>query len=364
MSDDKILVDRIETSANGQVTISGIKSSTKEKFMLVCSAYDYCGASLINENNLNKSNKFIDLFKLTDIPNTMIIKGWTNASFINKKWLSEPALEMTSEEKGDWGNSNPALDYYNPNLFNHEWLSKFASYNLGLINLRGHLVTPNAQTQIINKLRNTNVISTHNFSKNPVLQGKSNYLYINDASSIKKFHREWQFQREKINEMGPTLLYHYVKNGIDDLWATFGACAIYAGIGDYTITKFYGSNLYEIKINSIICYVVDSYDFIVTEKEDDYLGHWSKTEFDFSTINKVGDKSNQIHSQKGLDLNTRIRPEQSIHYEKLLYPAFNHHYQAYRKKTGKGRDMVIWSKPYKIDMGNTDENLYTFTAKF
>ena len=64
MSDDKILVDRIETSANGQVTISGIKSSTKEKFMLVCSAYDYCGASLINENNLNKSNKYSTLNSL------------------------------------------------------------------------------------------------------------------------------------------------------------------------------------------------------------------------------------------------------------------------------------------------------------
>ena len=355
MSDDKILVQKVIPKADGTIGIIGNKASTDEDFILTCNAHDWCVATLRAENN-QKLPKAIELFRLSDIPNVMKIKKWPYAAFINNKWLSEPAVEMTSEEKGKWEKSNPALDYYEPHMFNHEWLSKFERYRKALTALKENIINDNTKPIIIKKLQDSGILKKDMFFNRQTYELSSSYPTIVKASDMKEFHKNWQFQHVKIDSNITSQATTYMAKGIDDLWATFGSCAVYAGIGDYRISKFYGIEQYEIEIKSIICYVVDSYDFIVTEKDDDYLGHWNKTSFDFHTPfsirNQIYDKAEKL-PHKGL---TQVK----VNYEELLYPVFNHHYQAYRKKMGKGRDMVIWTKPYKIVLNEAEGYKTTF----
>lgn len=354
MSNYKILVKDVRYNSNGTVSIEGVKLGTKQSINITCSAEQLCTSTLKPNNSTNKTSTQKTLFKLTDIPSAMRAKGWHNAAYLNEQWLNGENIEMTNADKGRWAESNKKLNYYNPSKFNHQWLSGFKRYKDGIEHLKNNVITTNSKPVIIESLNLNNAFSHSNLPKlKTTVYGSSNYKSIANGNDCQVLHRDWQIQFKKINASNFSKGVTFVAElGIDDLWATFGSFAVYAAIGDYSITAL-SDELLQITIKSIVCYMVDSYDFMSVP--DDYLGHWNKNDFEFNIVfkNSVNNLPNYANPRTGQVL-TSVDPDD------LLFPVFNHHYQQYRKKYNKGRDMTVWSKPHKINISHMEEGYHTF----
>ena len=353
-ADYKVLVTGLSYNANGTITVTGTKQGAREAFTLRCTAEQLCRSTLTPNNSTNQTSTSVPLFKLTDIPSVMRARGWHMAAYLNEKWLTSNSVVMTNTDKGNWGTSNPALNYYDPTIFNHTWLSNFARYNNAIEYLTHNTITNNSKDVILRYLFSNGAFSNSNFSNTKVnLYSNSNYKNINDGNSCQLLHRDWQIQLSRVDNGRFDKGWTYVtEGGIDDLWATFGSFAVYSAIADYSVTALVG-DWFQITIESIVCYIVDSYDYITPP--DDYLGHWIKDEFDFNLILK--DKVNNLdahRNSRGGEYTGSFNPNN------LLYPVYNHHYQEYRKIYNKGRDMTVWSRPHKVVISSMDEVYHTF----
>lgn len=349
----------VTINKDGSLIVRG-KTEQGTTVNLQCDPTVLCTATLKANNAQNVTTTSINLFKLTDIPNVMELKGWKQAAFLQRKWFNESAVTMKNEEKGKWSTSNPKLDYYDPSRFNHEWLSKFSRYNISLVALKSKLLSKNAKKNIVKILALKRVLTPSTFTEQASYQGRSNYHSLTDTENLKKFHQDWQFQYQGIDNTLPRKLVTAtgnLPNPIDNLWAAFGAFNIYAGIGDYKVIFSKSSQNYTIIIQSIICYAIDSYDFIIekSSNKNDYLGHWNKNNvtFSFSLLDQ-----NTIENTMMVVVDDTGTTEEYFIPEKLFYPIFNQHYQSYRQKHNKGRDMVIWTKPHTIKL--EPSSAYTF----
>ncbi|STZ62727.1 Uncharacterised protein [Moraxella lacunata] len=364
MSDNIFYFTKDDATINkdGSINISG-KKSDGTIINIKCSAQDLCTATLKPNNKNSKISTTTNFFKLTDIPNVMESKGWVQAAFLQRKWFNDSNLEMTlSDKRGGWGNSNPKLDYYNPSRFNHEWLSKFPRYNQALNNLIANLLTEKSKKVIIKSLKKLS-FSPFNFEDSDTYEFSSSYYRGADIELLKSFHRDWQIQREAIDNSFPAKSATYISNSlnIDDLWAAFGAFNIYASIGDYSVSYIKSNDSYKINIKSIYCYAIDSYDFIIdgNKGKGDYLGHWNKNDMTFSLY----DKDDIKNSMMTVVVDDTGTTEKYFIPEKLFFPIFNQHYQLYRKKHNKGKDMVIWTKPHLIKLESNKNSFFQISKK-
>ena len=356
-ADYKVLVTGIRYNADGTITVTGTKQNTREAFTLRCSAEQLCESTLIPNNSTNQTSTTTPLFKLSDIPSVMRSKGWYKAAYLNEKWLSGNSVTMTNSDKGSWGTSNQALNYYDPSVFNHTWLSNFSRYNSAIDFLIHNTITNNSKDVIIERLFRDGAFSNSNFSNaKQNIYSSSNFKNISNGNNCQFLHNNWQIQLKEIDtnilSQGATYI---AERGIDDLWATFGSFAVYSAIADYRVTALV-DNWFQITIESIVCYIVDSYDFI--KNPDDYLGHWSKDDFDFNLVlrDKI-DNLNSHRNSRGGEYTGSFNPSN------LLYPVYNHNYLAYRDKYIKGRDMTVWSRPHKIDISSMEESYNTFRVR-
>ncbi|MGP9513589.1 DUF6402 family protein, partial [Psychrobacter sp. AOP5-GZ1-6] len=315
-----------------------------------------CSSTLKLNNSTSQTTTIVPLFKLTNIPAVMRSKGWHMAAYLNEKWLTDTSLEMTAAEKGDWSKIRPDLILYKPNVFNHKWLENFERYNDAIDEIKINITSKASKKLILKYLNRDGAFKSSNL-KGLSYSSESNYRDLKNINSendkelkkLQKFHENWQCQKQSIDDGVNDQLDTYIKNGfkIDDLWSTFGSFAIYAAIGDYKIIP-QRNDYYMIYIESIICYAIDSYDFI--EIPNDYLGHWNKDKFEFNILFKK-------------DINNLKSPAGTFNPINLLYPVYNSHYQEYRKKYKKGRDMVVWTKPKVISMENMSNEFKTFIVK-
>lgn len=352
--DYKVLVQNPNYHSDGTITVAVTKQGTKEAFTLRCTAEQLCSSTLTPNNSTNQTSTSVPLFKLTDIPTVMRSKGWDKAAYLNEKWLTGSSVVMSNSDKGKWWDSNVALNYYDPSVFNHTWLSNFARYNNAIDFLTNNTITNNTKNLILKYLHRDGAFSDSNFSNTRVnLYSSSNYKEINDGSSFQLLHRDWQIQLSRIDSnlfnKGWTFI---TEGGIDDLWATFGSFSVYSAIADYSVTALV-DNWFQITVESIVCYIVDSYDYITPP--DDYLGHWSKDEFDFNIVSK--DEINNLNAHRSPQTGEF---RELFNPSNLLYPVYNHHYQKYRERYNKGRDMAVWSRPHKINISNMNESYHTF----
>ncbi len=355
--DDYIQIEDVKYH-NGSITVIG-KTSDGKNATFTCDATDLCQYTLKPNNKDGKTIVITELFKLSDIPNVMRKKGWAKAAYLNQRWLNGKGLAMLPSEKGEWSTSNPKLDYYEPTMFNHEWLSQFDRYNDAIIKLCNNITTVNAQKKLFKYLKREEVFSSSNF-KNDLTSysANSDYRSIDNAKKIKSFHNNWQFQFQRINSTFNEQVGTYIKNRfeLDDLWAAFGSFAIYAGVGDYKIVESADKNYFIVTLESIVCYAVDSYDFIV-KTGNDYLGHWNKNDVHCHPFNP------KIRGLNYSYYHGASKPIGNFNPNNLTYPVFNSHYEAYRKKLAKGRDMVIWSKPHVLDLKKMVNNRKIHASK-
>ncbi|WP_201510335.1 DUF6402 family protein [Psychrobacter alimentarius] len=362
-NDYNVLVTSMNYNTDGTITVRGTRQGTKEAFTLICTAEQLCRSTLTPNNSTNQTSTSVPLFKLSDIPSAMREKGSHMAAYLNEKWLNDRSLEMNIAEKGRWATIRPSLILYKPDIFNHQWLKKFERYNNALDDIKTNITSDACKKLILKYFKRDGAFRSSKLKKLSY-SSESNYKELKNINSrdnselkkLQKFHENWQCQKLLIDDGINDQLHTFIKSGfkVDDLWATFGSFAIYAAIGNYRIIPQTG-DYYMVYIESIICYAIDSYDFIITP--DDYLGHWNKKDFDFNIILK-----NRINN-----LNTHRNPRGgdyigSFNPNNLLYPIYNHHYQEYRKKYQKGKDMVVWTKPEIISMKDVKNKFKTFVV--
>lgn len=363
-NDYKVLVTNINYHTDRTITVTGTRQGTREEVKLTCTAEQLCSSTLKPKNSSNKTQTAKPLFKLTDIPSVIRAKGWHMAAYLNEKWLNDASLEMTVAEKGRWTIVRPSLILYKPNIFNHQWLKNFERYNDALDDIKTNIISEASKKLILKYLKRDGAFKLSNL-KGLSYSSKSNYQDLKNISSVndyelKKlqiFHENWQCQKLAIDDGWNDKLASFVSSGfkVDDLWSTFGSFAIYAAIGDYKIIPQKGG-FYMIYIESLICYAIDSYDFITPP--NDYLGHWSKNEFGFNIISKS--KINRLSSNRSPRTGEYT---DSFNPNNLLYPVYNHHYKQYRKNYKKGKDMVVWTKPEMISMADMSNEFKTFVVK-
>lgn len=350
--------------SNNKINISGTKIDTGERVDIVCLPSQEC-TSILTKNNAKKTQVITPLFKLTDIPNVMEKMGWYKAAYLNRKWLAGDSLELSIEHKTKVASTPNKFHLFEPEKFNHEWLKKFPRYTTALEEIQNNIITNATKKLILKYLIRDGAFKDNNYKTKSYFASKSNYKELSSINKIKDFHDLWQIQLHRIDsgiaEKARTFLGNALE--IDDLWAAFGSFTIYAGIGDYQIV-LQNSGYYTIIIESIICYAVDSYDFIVTSKSDDYLGHWNRNQFDFSyadfVINQIKPKSTA--SVEGSSIVTHsFGTSGTIDTSKISFPIYNRHYQSYRKKYGKGKDMIVWTQPIILKLDNLRNNFKSFT---
>lgn len=342
-----------------KIKISGINNETKEKVDLECLPTQEC-TTVLTKENAGKTKVETTFFKLTDIPSVMKKNGWEKAAYLNNKWLYGKPIEMKVKEKRDFVNARDELYLYKPNYFNHDWLVSFSRYKEALQDLEKNIISSGTKNIIVKYLNREKAF------KNRIFKGESNYLNINSVADLKELHRDWQFQRQPIDSSTIDKVNTYYDNGskIDDLWATFGSFSVYAAIGQYTVVPEPEKSQYVVYIDSIVCYAIDSYDFIVTEDSDDYLGHWNKEKMDFYKYDYLksllGSNEDKVY---GVNLKTpqRGRTIGNFTANDLLFSVYNRHYKAYRNKKKHGRDMIVWTEPKLVNirglgMGKGDGN--------
>lgn len=359
--DYKVLVTNLSYHSDGTITVTGTKQGIKESFSLRCTAEQLCSSTLTPNNSTNQTTTSVPLFKLTDIPTVMRKKGWHMAAYLNEKWLNDESLEMNAAEKGRWAIVRPSLILYKPSIFNHQWLKNFKRYNDALDDIKTNITSKASRRLVLKYLKRDGAFKSSNL-KGLSFSSESNYRdlktinsgNVNELKKLQTFHENWQCQELPIDDGLNDQLDTYIRSGfkVDDLWSTFGSFAIYACIGDYKVIP-QRNNYFMIYIESIVCYAIDSYEFITPP--DDYLGHWSRDEFDFNLIFKknINNLNSHRHSRTG-EFRGSFNPNN------LLYPVYNSHYQEYRKKYKKGRDMVVWTKPETISMEDMSNEFKTF----
>ncbi len=238
----------------------------------------------------NKQGKvcYVDVFKLTDLPDIIDKNGWKVSSLLMRRWLTSPAHEMTPREKE--GKTNPhsypvvdttsvtmkwALSY--PRL-KQEYDEIFGSKGL-FSNTPPIYQSAPAFKELISKLLRHGKFATWPES------------FGSFSSSVPSINEESQLQFKKVGDnsfkaasYGSALASDVVRGDpdLDDPWVAPGDFSFkIAGEGVVTpktksvvrgTTCDIEVEYYDVQVNRIGVYIRDSYDF----NGDQYLGHWRK----------------------------------------------------------------------------------------
>lgn len=266
-------------------------------------------------------------FKITDIPGVMRnIKKWPKSAELMDLWFSLPAKTMSKKEKeGKTRLNEYPQEYTNTTMFPWSWLEQFENVQEGLNNLKANLDNKAAQKEL------KTIFSDYILSNK-----KRTYPYIiPNINFPKSLHSDWQYQRVPID----------YGNTMDDLYGSLGNFALYAAILEATITKTTNHNLtpnnYSVHITKVVLYMKDTYEF----RGSQYLGHWA---FDGVSLDALGGILNMGNVEY---IVPRFCPEAGG-----LVEAFgNADYRKYRKETGLGGDLLLFSDAKTIPVDITVE---------
>ena len=298
-------------------------------------------------------------FDLQDIPGAMEKMKWPVSAKLLRKWFSSRAYIIPKRDN----NTGHPIDDTSITL---QWALQFGRVrsrydeliSKGIYN---KFSIPEIQKIIESHAREifTRNRSVENFSTTPLLK------------DLQKFHNDWQFQFIDIRN------YHTNTGYIapTDMTSSIGSCAIYAAIGNVTVTgpRYYiynnasGTKRWcmepKAQVTHIYVYLRDIYEFN-DDKEDkkrsQYLGHWNKTGMITTNLGIISelDRSTRIlnpdlaefpavdFSVSGSEYPVDTRSGWQKFVEKNIYwPVFNRSFNEWREQHKRGGDFVIFTKP-------------------
>jgi hypothetical protein len=284
--------------------------------------------------NLQGKVCYVDVFKLTDLPEIMDKKGWGIAPILMRKWFSSPAREMTKEEKGGETDSRlypPAL--VDTTTVTMAWALSFPRIKEEYDKIFGskgffrsnppRYESEAAKALLIKRLRKAGKFTMDKesfgnlteFSTQDIDETWQFQFYPLDISY---FDYEQVFEEDLV--MGDPAL--------DDMW---GALANFtfkiAGKGTVTprmkMPEKKMVDGYDVSVSEICVYIRDTYDFNDKEGEDQRLGYWSKTSYPYVRVYAFGESRGSC-------------PDDYV-------SVSNGKFREYRTKTQKGGDLLVFS---------------------
>ena len=276
----------------------------------------------------------IDDFKVTDIPNAMDRNGWTISARFMRKWLNEP--EYVLPRKAKIGNIPPSALPKNALVTDlpFEWLLTSSTRikprvdellaSLGSVNnvnpYIGHTKEFRNQlskglVQFLRRLSRLGYVDEHTRCL------KDTYADFSDLSAI-ELEEKSQFNFIPIGSTNIEKL----TDDLDDVYGALGNFTIKMAATRFRITSNY-QGFARIEIDEIGLYVRDTYDFINDDGDDQFLGYWNHSgPYKYGASAKL----DSIFSDN-----------------KTYLKATNNSFNAYRKKTGKGCDFIVFSTVQK-----------------
>lgn len=274
-----------------------------------------------------------DDFKITDIPNAMDKNNWKTSARFMRKWLNAPAYTLPRKAKS--GNIPPSALPKNALVTDlpFEWLltssTRIKPRIDGILASLSYVNNVNPEVGQINGLfkhLSKGLIQLLNrLSRLGHFDEKTRSLkdMYSDFSHLSAIELEEKSQFNFIS-IGNTNL-EKITDTMDDVYGALGNFTVKIAATRFsTFTNSLG--FAKIEIDEIGIYVRDTYDFI-NDDDDQFLGYWNHSG---PHKHYVSAKLDSIFSDNKTYLKTT-----------------NDSFNAYRKKTGKGADFIVFSTVHK-----------------
>ena len=277
----------------------------------------------------------VEVPKLSDIPKFMDALEWKVSAALMRKWFAASSHEMTKAEKlGEVAPSHYPPELVDTKTVTMQWILGFArakevvqsAMSLSFLGNYGFDIEE-ARMQLAKRIKRAGL-----FQIVPQPFGDL-------AQPALWQHEHWQFRLFRIDSSqysrGKVLM-----SGMDDLFGALASFGIYlaakGSVTPQTKTVDTGracqvvATRYDIEITHIVLYARDTYDFI----GDQYLGHWSKDGVEvvssYVLQEKLGTLSHSDYVPSGEPPDVKL-------------PVGNHSFNEFRKRQGKGGDLLIFS---------------------
>lgn len=283
----------------------------------------------------------VETFKITDIPQSMDVLGWTQGARLMRKWFDNPAYEMPIAVKvGDVSPSSLNQQQLLTDL-PFDWLfsasSRVSSQVESLISelqdvrefngLVGRTKSP--LTQLSNGL----VVFMSRLKRIGHLNENAGVLHnaYEDFSGLSAIQLE-ETSQFNLMRFGATL-WEKATDDLDDVYGALGSFAIKVAATKFR-TLSNDNGFPAISIEEVGLYVRDTYDFLNTD-DDQLLGYWSR-----EGVIRPG-PINYLIAPDYIDRNNE-------RYFKVTNGAFNQ----YRNQQRKGGDFLVFStvKHYPVSI--------------
>jgi len=275
--------------------------------------------------------------KLTDLPSYMDALGWKVSAALMRKWFAADAREMTPAEKlGKVPPSQYPRELLDTTTVTLDWILGFRRAAIAyksILDHRGSIFSGSAvyneklKEQLVKRIRNAGLFA-------------SDARTFGDLSRTSIWqHENWQIQLVRVDvENNDRVLVQF--EGLDDLFGALGGFAFYlAAYGTVTpnvrVLPSDGPNKrtvekYMIEMTHVAIYAKDTYDFI----DQQYLGHWNKDGVEAKLMVAAHDRLGLVDP----DIYTPSGDAPDI-----KFPVGNESFRRYRRKHGKGGDLLIFS---------------------
>lgn len=315
----------------------------------------------------------LPVFDLQDIPSALERIGWPIAAKIARKWFSSP--------KHIWDDDPNSVQPIDDSIVTLNWALKYAGVRDRFNELlHESIYSEHAVALIKGKIRQ---YADKVFSETQSSKPNLNLDTSRDTTDLRKFHLDWQFQRQKVGTLD-TL------DGrlMTDISGALGNFLFYAAIGRVEVfgEKYfdYRTNPYQYCIDAVAqlthvyIYLKDNYSFNDKDpSKSQYLGHWNKRGMilaytvaandllgqfkpklkskylnESEEFEKIGINWDYLINKKEVDkpVDRRTSFFRKFIERDVYWPVYNKSYNEWREKHGRGGDFMIYSKPqlYKL----------------
>jgi hypothetical protein len=254
-----------------------------------------------------------DDFDITDIPGVMRNRlNWQNGAAILEKWLRGTAYAMKPEQKsGDTKARSYPAEFRDTQLIKMAWIKSFSRGLTGYNNLLKKLDSDKAKKSLKEVVGNYRKAHTKTDRIDHPL----------DAVGL---HSDLQFQYE-------TVLYK-TSEGLDDLYGALGVFELCAAVlkADITVSPAM------LVVSRVGIYMRDTFDF----NGPQYLGHWNRN--GMGLVPGAAVASMTFNSEW---------PLPGIGFDLTLgWPINNSDFRAFRDRTGRGGDLMVFSDVEAVDV--------------
>ncbi|QXH49183.1 hypothetical protein KSS94_14600 [Pseudomonas fakonensis] len=293
----------------------------------------------------------VKAFRVSDIPDAMALKGWTQAEQIMRRWFTGAPYVMTKAvKKGDKKASELPAEQVMTDL-PFEWL------------FTGSARVKPVVDDVVAKLKrvnNYNALVGRVLTSSPIEKQLSNGLVqlMRRLSKLGAIDLEqgqlrncyFDFSAKSAIELDECAQFNYLTVGttpkeqaidaMDDVYGALGGFAIKIAATSMWTVREPGVPA-KIVIDEIGLYVRDTYDFLNSGGEDQFLGYWNATDVRDAT----GVLARPAQRYTDLKASTSPRIEDQ---GKTFYRVTNDSFNQYRALHNKGGDFLIFSTVHKV----------------